>query len=335
MTFRMEYRFGRYGVVGYGGFLVDSDFEADFPLVGSRLRQTSALCNVFSRVKGCLNHEAHFGRVLPEGVSGAVGLDGKIGVKMGVVFPRAYHCSDPTCPVCCFDWARRTARRAMDIFEVYDDLLVDCEIRHVTVSVPRFDWGKSFKWLRGYVSKLLVALGVEGGQLIYHPKRWSKYRECWYFSPHFHVLGYIEGGLFDGGLIRDFHNASGYVVVNLERRKSVLGTLLYQLSHAGVPEGHVHAVTWFGCCSSRASIRLGVRDVIVANRRYAIEKRNECPICGSKMRHVCRYSGNFDVPDFDYEKYNEKFVVDYVYNWFVVPHRVRRKKSDNDDFDDV
>lgn len=328
----LEYRFGLYGAIGYGGYFCDSRFVSDFPLVGSKLRATNALCGVFSRVKGCKNHLGHVGKVLPEGVFGSVGLDGLIGEGMAVTFPRAQHCSDPLCPVCCFDFARRTARRAMGKFDAFDGVFGMIS-DHIAVSVPKHDWSKPFDFLRKQASSCLEMVGVKGGMLMYHPKRWHRQRKIWYFSPHFHCLGYLDGGRFDGLMVREVYVRTEYVVRVFDKRKSILGTLLYQLSHAGIPAGHVHAVSWFGCCGSRASRESGVSELIRANEVEDRRKRSVCPVCGERLKCLCRVANS---PRFEYERYEEKFVLDGVDNWCVVdlPFRRGRKVVDDGGGDD-
>lgn len=68
----------------------------------------------------------------------------------------------------------------------------------------------------------------------------------WYFSPHFHILGV---GFTSSQRVRAVFEKYGWVVKNLGERKSIRATAHYQLSHAYVPEGRKHCVTWFGLMS--------------------------------------------------------------------------------------
>jgi len=103
---------------------------------------------------------------------------------------------------------------------------------------------------------------------MFHPKR-QKEDKSWYFSPHYHVLGY--------GWVQNVHDNfmhTRYVVKNIGIRKTVGGTIWYQLSHAGVgPKRHV--VSWFGVCAYN---KLKVFDLPTES--------NTCPICGSKLKKL-------------------------------------------------
>jgi hypothetical protein len=103
---------------------------------------------------------------------------------------------------------------------------------HLTVSPEKDFWDMPYPQLRANVYRVLKAVGIVGGSVIYHPFRTKPLR----YSPHFHVLGY---GWHNGRSI------SGWVIKNLGIRKSVRATALYQLSHAGVHHGF-HTITWFG-----------------------------------------------------------------------------------------
>ena len=127
-----------------------------------------------------------------------------------------------------------------------------------------------------------------GGMTIFHPFR-RKCPRCgmvpemghktclncgklwfeWYFSPHFHIVGFgwIEG-------VGEIYKDTGYVVVNVGVRKSVAGTVLYQLSHCGTHQDY-HTITWFGALSYN---KLKVEP----------EERtgNTCPTCGRKLIRV-------------------------------------------------
>jgi len=74
------------------------------------------------------------------------------------------------------------------------------------------------------------------------------------------------------------YEASGYVVKNLGIRKTVGGTVLYQLSHAGVHMKY-HVMTWFGACSYN-KLRIVQED----------REENRCPTCGARLV-ACRWFG--------------------------------------------
>ncbi|GAI13172.1 unnamed protein product, partial [marine sediment metagenome] len=172
--------------------------------------------------------------------------------------------------------------------------------KHIMISLPQEDFGlvsTDYPGLRRKVYKILKRVGTRGGCLIFHPFR----RRCprcgsipemghkicsfcgnywfeWYFSPHFHVVGFgwIEG------TGQEFLR-SGYVVKNIGRRRSVGGTVLYQLSHAGVHLDY-HVVTWFGVCSYN-KLRVVQED----------REGNTCPTCGARLI-PCAWFGEGEDP---------------------------------------
>jgi hypothetical protein len=125
--------------------------------------------------------------------------------------------------------------------------------------------------------------GLKGGLCVFHPYR-LRCPKCgvaiddygkscpkcggslflWFWSPHFHFLGYgwiqntVEG-----------YERHGWVVKNLRVRKSVFWTLQYLLSHAGVSRVF-HTVTWFGDLAYNV---LGHVPALGAVREI-------CPYCG-------------------------------------------------------
>jgi len=120
--------------------------------------------------------------------------------------------------------------------------------------------------------------GFYGGSCIFHPFREDELTKRWYFSPHFHMIGYgwIEG-------TKEGYEEHGWIVKNAGLRKTVSGTAMYQLSHAGVHDKY-HTVTWFGSLSY--------------NKLHVEPKRLEeelCPICGSKL-HELWYFGAAELP---------------------------------------
>jgi len=206
-------------------------------------------------------------------------------------------CMRADCPICRQKWAGRLAGKAENRISQVRGLGPP---KHVMVSVPQEDWGlvqSDYPKLRTKVYKILKRVGVRGGLLIFHPLR-RKCPRCgaipqmghktclncnnywfeWYFSPHFHVVGFgwIEGTGAE-------YLKSGYVVKNIGRRKSVGGTVLYQLSHAGVHLRY-HVLTWFGALSYN-------------KLKCEPEPRegNTCPTCGAKLI-PCRWFGEGDDP---------------------------------------
>ncbi len=201
-------------------------------------------------------------------------------------------CMRADCPKCRQKWAGRLAGRAEHRILSASGL---GEAIHVMISLPKVDWGlvcTDYPGLRRKVYKILRRTGVDGGCLIFHPFR----RRCprcksapemghktclncgnlwfeWHFSPHFHFVGY---GWIVGTSAEE--KKSGYVVKNLGVRKTIGGTIFYQLSHAGVHLDY-HTITWFGDLSYN---KLKVEP---QNR-----EGNQCPICGAPLVR-CKWFG--------------------------------------------
>ncbi len=127
--------------------------------------------------------------------------------------------------------------------------------------------------------------------MMVHPFRFDRQRG-WFFSPHYHVLGY---GWIHG--TKENYERTGWVIKNLGVRSSVYRTAQYQLSHAGVwmdkRQRKRATITWFGA---------------LAYNRFSAprEKHSEkCPLCGSALKllpalpqvTIERIFGEGDPPD--------------------------------------
>ena len=171
--------------------------------------------------------------------------------------------------------------------------------------------------------KALANRRVVGGVMIFHGFRYNL-RKHWYWSPHFHVLGFIRGGYecrsckkgctmmcngFDQ-LTRKMYQKDKCIVKVLGKRKTVGGTAWYQLNHAShhVNKKRFHVAIWFGVCSYR---KLKITAKI---------KKNVCPICRHDLKRL-DYFGNKDFvldkdsPDFRRESF-EDFEEDGRQVWF-------------------
>lgn len=239
------------------------------PLVGSG--EPKVGCGSFFTV-GCLNAEGHKGMNLD-----GVNMEGK-----GYFERHIRSCHDPLCPICWEKWASRETKKAKKRLDVFSLRGRSLKPIHVTISVPREDYNKSLLVLRSKCYKALKAVHFLGGMVIFHPRRENDFGE-WYFSPHFHALGY--GWLTD---VRKNYIASGWVVKNIGIRKTVEGTIWYQLSHAGIPEKR-HAVTWIGA--------LSYNKLKISKDQ---EEKHVCPVCGDPLRHVFWVGQGEDLsPDVD------------------------------------
>jgi len=257
-----------------------SIFPADFETTGHGEKRE--LCGSFFTF-GCLEVHLHKGLEAPEGISYQRSLLGKPLDHLAYFERRKYSCKRQACPEDWKDWASRETSRAARRLKAFKLKGRNLKPIHIMVSIPHADYLLNLSEMRVKVYKSLKKLSILGGMCIYHPKRWKE--DLPYFSPHFHIIGY--------GWLGDTHRnylASGYVVKNLRVRKSVGGTIWYQLSHAGVHEKH-HTVTWFGCLSYN-KLKLPKE-----NERV---KEHSCPFCKSALRQlVWLGEGSHGLPDQD------------------------------------
>jgi len=276
--------------------------DGEFGLVGNG-KVTDNFCGVWESFQGCLRVDLH----------DLVTLEGKN--HKGKVFVHKVHhyCSSPSCPICYRNgWAVKEARRIearlMEASKHFG------QIEHIVASVPLKDYGLKYATCRLKTVKALAVRGVLGGVLIFHAFRFNNAEEAaqkgtfegWYWSPHYHCIGFISGGYGKcrhcgiypsvvncrgcGGFedrTREAYPDDGYIVKVAEDefghkdvRKTIFGTALYQLRHASVKKGvkRFHVATYFGVCSYR-------------KLKVTVEKRKVlCPIC----QHDCirmRYDG--------------------------------------------
>jgi hypothetical protein len=255
----------------------------DYRLVGNG-KITNGYCGNFARFKGCLRVDLH-NLITLDGINSA-----------GKVFVRRvrFSCGKPSCPICYKSgWAVREAEnikhRLVEASKMFGN------VEHLVCSVPTKDYGLKLKALRRKVIKMLTKIGVVGGVLIFHAFRYNR-RKGWYWSPHFHVMGFILGGYskcrhckgadcyacngFEGKTYRLFHD-NDYIVKVFDERITIFGTAWYQLNHSSYKAGvkRFHIATWYGSCSYR-------------KLKVTAEMRKEvCPICQHDLVEIL-YFGN-------------------------------------------
>jgi len=266
------------------GVLVEkSEFVADLDLNG--WGEAYSDCGLWFKI-GCLSSEKHLGRT----------LDGRDFSDKGYFRRVRHECFRPDCPVCWKSWAFRETKRAERRIFAFGLKGRSLKPIHLVVSVPWKDYVLSLEEMRVEAYKSLRAVHCLGGMMIYHPKRFDDDRQCWYFSPHFHVIGY--GWILD---VRRNYVVSGYIVKNVGVRKSVGGTIWYQVSHCGVSKSH-HVVTWFGGLSYN-KLRLAKE----------VKKRSVCPICGDNLHRVVYIGQGESCQDLEF--------YDDPVNWIIVSRR--------------
>jgi len=217
------------------------------------------------RSKGCLNVDEHVQEGIFEDMAGKA-------------FIRRYRrtCMRASCPKCYESWAGKEAGK------------IEHRLRnapkkrrpiHLIVSPDRVGSRTRYEDLRHKAYSVSKKSGFLGGSCIFHPFREDDLTKEWYFSPHFHMIGFgwIEH-------TKEGYEEHGWVVKNAGLRKTVAGTALYQLSHAGV-HPKFHTVTWFGSLSYN---KLKIPPMV--------PKKECCPICGEELRELW-YFGSLELPE--------------------------------------
>jgi len=279
-------------------------------------------CGKFYGIKGCLNVEGHNKTTL-DGVN-----------HKGMMYGRKQfrYCNNPRCPTCHdHGWGAREARKAEA--RLLKGKKRFGQIEHITVSPPikGYDWLRNPEKERIYrrtrLRRILDKHGIMGGLVIFHPARYANARESaekgvpfgWYFSPHYHIVGFIKNGYsrcrgckynnkYDRdrcrackgfeGRVRRLNAKHGFIVKVLGERKSIWGTVYYQLDHCGVTveNSGYHNVTWFGVVSYCA-LKLIEDDFVEVGFKH-----NLCPICQEPLEDLY-YLGS------DYYRFAEEFWV--------------------------
>jgi len=280
LDFKLRREFGDWDDGSDDEKIKDSYGEhGDFQLVGHG-NETNGYCGKFVSYKGCLNVDLH----------NRITLDGQNFRNKVFVQKINYSCGKPSCPICYkHGWAVREAGRIeARLKEASKHFGL---VEHIVASVPVRDYGLDHNALRRKVAKILLARGVVGGVIIFHGFRHrhvDMFRggilnpRGWYFSPHFHILGFVLGGYKCRGCrkncvgcngfesrTRNLFKKDGYIVKVLPKRKTVFGTAWYQLNHSSIKKGvkRFHVATWFGVCSYR-------------KLKVTVEyKKRVCPIC--------------------------------------------------------
>ena len=215
------------------------------------------------RSRGCLNVMDHNQQGIEEN-------------RAGKVYIERYQrtCFRAECPICYESWAGKEAGSIAHRLKASRKFGRPI---HLIVSPPMEYWVRhDYKSLRKKAYKIAKNSGFKGGSCIFHPFRKVEDSKQWYFSPHFHMLGY--------GWINNDYASHGWVVKNTGVRKSVSGTAMYQLSHAGVSKG-THTITWFGSFSYN---KLKVDPMP--------KQEHSCPACGAELVNLF-YFGAEELPD--------------------------------------
>ncbi len=227
-------------------------------------REENYWCGIW-KTKGCVHVKDHN---LPE-------HQGKAFIKRFQNF-----CYRSVCRKCYEKWLARAANAATKRIEKFAQ---DNKIKpiHVVVSISGWDIELDFKEMKKKARTILKQIGIIGGVLIFHPFRFNKKIRCFYYSPHFHCVGF--GEIPKNKIVTTYYE-NGWFIKYLGPRKSVFSTFYYLLSHCGIRKGF-HSVSWFG--------ELSYRKV----RKEKEQNNNKCPSCGRKLVELY-YEGEFSgIPD--------------------------------------
>jgi len=191
---------------------------------------------------------------------------GKIFVKH---FQRS--CYRASCQECVLKWISREANAVTRRLEKGLKQSKRKHVIHVIVSPPSWVHNRPYSQLRKTSYAIAKSVGVEGGASIFHPFRFRKENNSWYYSPHFHLM--VVGWIKD---TKELYNKNGWIVKNLGIRKNmgeVFGTVHYQLSHTGVKK-KVKSVTWFGKFTY-SKLRIEKTD-----------EKEKCPDCARPLQRL-------------------------------------------------
>jgi hypothetical protein len=253
----------------------------------------------------------------------------------GKVYVRFKHqsCGRPSCPTCYKSWAAKEARRIDCRLKEESKILAGMGrngvIEHFVYSPSSEFAGLTLEKLREKAYRDLRARGVIGGVLIGHCFKYRSFREFqalntndaslgWYWSPHWHVLGFLDGGYDRCRNCKDFqhygedrvrgrrshtvYNRSGgrrcegcsgfegrtrarfevdHSICKVEgARKTIWGSAFYQLNHCTIKSNaaQVRPAVWFGVCAA-------------TKLKVTVPKHvDRCPLCQSELVAL-RYFG--------------------------------------------
>ena len=246
----------------------------DWHLPGQKEKRS--FCGDWSYM-GCLNKQNH--------------SNGEIFLK-----PFQRSCFRADCEQCCFKWLGRSASKATKRMKLYEKQSKKIA-KHIIISVPYWDYYKPKKEIAKKAYQVLKEVKADSGLIIFHPFRYHKKTDMWYYSPHFHVLGFgwVEN-------VIETYNKHGYIIKNLGKRETIFGTIYYQLSHCGIKR-HNHALTYFGECSYSKLIM-----------EKEEEESKKCPFCQADLIEV-DYDNNIELkPD---PNIMESWYLAKSYEWFA------------------
>ena len=212
-------------------------------------------CGLWS-YRGCLNVQGH-----------------KDTECHGKGFLKTYQrsCYRASCELCWKKWLARESNKATKIIEHFEKKSKK-NVKHIIISVPKWEYGKDKKELAKSARRILNEVGCLGGSMIYHPFRYDKEIKTWYYSPHFHILGFgwIES-------VTEAYQKHGWIIKNKGSRDSTFATIYYMLSHAGIKKRN-HSLVWFGDLSYSKLDRQEIEGLS--------DKDQKCPYCDNDLQEL-------------------------------------------------
>ncbi len=216
-----------------------------------------SICNQWAW-RGCLNHRNH--------------PNGKIEAQTYKM-----KCVRSRCRICYGSWIARETSKSYKRIKKFEMWYAGRDrLKHVIVSVPRWEQGKPLEELRKEMRKLCKRAGLRGGLDVVHPFRCKEGK--WFFSPHFHVLayGWVKG-------TENIFKEKGWIIKNMGVRKSTKGTISYILSHAGIKKRR-HTLTWWGELSY-SKLKLEKTD--------DDENKHRCTLCDAVYKPLIYFKDGF------------------------------------------
>jgi len=199
--------------------------------------------------------------------------------KMVYAQHRRLTCKRAQCPLCWDSWLIRESSRVTERIEKFRMLSERNGFRstkpiHVIVSPPKYLWNISWIELKKTCRRMMKKAGIIGGVSMFHAFRRSSDGKTWYYSPHFHMIGY-------GWVVntKKISSEEGWVIKNKGIRNDsteVYNTVSYLLSHTAIAKG-VHSVTWFGDLSYRSKYALELK------REIEESEADMCPYCSQYL----------------------------------------------------
>ena len=222
------------------------------------------------KCKGCLDYQEHE----------KLGYGKKIYVKQ---FQSS--CYRPYCKICYLKWIARQANRSTQRIEQYQKKIRLPPI-HIYISAPLCDYDLPLEKLRKKVYRILKEVGFFYAEVVFHGFRLKKpAKSRWYWSPHFHVVGYGD----IRGKLEQIRLKYGWKVGYKGIRKSVFQTMCYLLSHCAINKSYQAVTRW---CNP---ILYGKVILQKEPKTY-----NRCPYCNQKMIDVYHESPEPVVPPRQY-----------------------------------